>query len=126
MSFDIYLMAFEGGESTTADPELTRPILAPLVVEQSDGFALLRTAEGELDCYGWPDCEGFMFNHVSGAASFDLLVEIAHAGRLAIMPVGCGTLVTDPALLADLPDGIPEPIQVITSGAELVNVIETA
>jgi hypothetical protein len=42
------------------------------------------------------------------------------------MPVGCGTFVFSEDALSDLPDGVPEPIGIVTSGAELLRAVESS
>ena len=42
------------------------------------------------------------------------------------MPVGRGTCITEATEMSDLPDAVPEPITVIRSGQDLLDVVENA
>ena len=74
--------------------------------------------------YGYDDLEsGFMINHAAGDAIWDLIVALASAGPLAIMPVDCPTCVTDSSMLADLPPEFARATVVVSSGSDLLQVI---
>jgi hypothetical protein len=76
--------------------------------------------------YGIEDpASGLMVNHASGREIWTVLVQLARAVGFAVMPVGCGTFVFSEDALADLPDGVPEPIRVLASGEDLLRAVES-
>jgi hypothetical protein len=68
---------------------------------------------------------GLVINHASGRAVWDVVFELARAARMAVMPVGCRTSVTDPGLIDALPAGSPL-AEVVTSGADILATVEDA
>lgn len=103
-------------------------VLDPLIVERDEkGWAVIQTDDGTADVYGvdTPD-RGLMFNHVGGRTAWDVIYAVADAAGFVVMPVGCGTLLVDEATRRELPDGIPEPVVPIRSGADILSAIETA
>jgi hypothetical protein len=56
---------------------------------------------------------------------WNILVERARTASMAVIPVGCGTFVFSEEALAELPDGVPEPIRVLASGEELLRAAES-
>jgi hypothetical protein len=129
VSFDIFLVRFDAGGSIGFDAPPILALLEPAIVERDDGFARVRTADGEADVYGLDSTvslDSLMVNHASGGAIWDLLVEVARAGHLTIIPGGCATAILDEVQRADLPDGVPEPVEVIASGADLRLLIENS
>jgi hypothetical protein len=54
------------------------------------------------------------------------MYDLAVAGRFAVLPVGCGTCVPDSAMPDELPDYVPQPVTVITSGGDLLHVVESS
>ncbi|MCE5289150.1 MAG: hypothetical protein LLG14_07880 [Nocardiaceae bacterium] len=69
---------------------------------------------------------GMMANHVEGRDPWDLLVSGARAAGWVILPTGCPTLVTDTEQFAHLPEALQEGAVLVTTGAELLAVIEAA
>jgi hypothetical protein len=108
----------------TSIPLRVHAVLDPVTIQRKGGFARIETADGGADIYGLDTTHGLMVNHASGAAIWDLLVDVARAGHLTIMPMGCATCIVDEAARADLPEGFPGPVQVIQTGAALLRVIE--
>lgn len=103
-------------------------VLDPLIVERDGkGWALIQTDDGNADVFGIdrPD-RSFMFNHVVGRTTWDVIYAVADAAGFVVMPVGCGTLLVDEAMRRELPEGIPEPVLPIWSGADILSAIETA
>jgi hypothetical protein len=127
MSFDIFLQAFKGGEAGTADPSVITNILDPYVSQRNgdDEYVRLVTEDGEAACYGY-GTEGLMVNYASGEHIWDLLVQVAKAAGLVIMPVGCPVSVTDPSQIADVPPGFFDKFVVVSTGADLVRSIKEA
>jgi hypothetical protein len=124
VSFDVFLMRFDRGDAVELDAPRILELLEPAIVEREGSFARLRTTDGEADVYGLDSTGSLMVNHASGAAIWDLLVDVARAGQLAIIPGGCATCIVEEEQRADLPEGVPEPVEVIASGSELRLLIE--
>lgn len=127
MSLDIFLQAFRRGDAASGDGEAAIAVLTPLFAERSDhGWALIQTGDGTAEVHGinHPD-QGLMFNHVGGRIAWDVIFAVARDAGFVIMPVGCGTLLTHETMWDELPEGIPEPILTIESGADLLAVIES-
>lgn len=96
------------------------------LIDERGGWARLRTSDGEADVYGIDDpAAGLMVNRASGREIWNLVFELARIARFAVMPAGCGTFVVSEDTLSDLPKGLPEPIQILTSGDELLTAIES-
>ena len=116
MSFDIFLQAFEDGAPVARDGTGVRRLL----LEAAD--------RGEADVYGVPEegatLKSLMFNHVSGGG-FDLLVEVARAAHLVVMPVGCPVCLVDERQREHLPPELAASgVEVVTTGDDLRRVIE--
>lgn len=128
MSFDIFLQGFSSGDAAPGDGAAAMAILDPLIIDRDgNGWALVQTNDGTADVYGidTPD-RGFMFNHVGGRTAWDVIFAVAQAAGFVVMPVGCGTLLVDDALRRELPEGTPEPVLPIRSGADILSAIESA
>lgn len=67
-----------------------------------------------------------LFSRPAGPLVWDLIYDLAMVGGLAVMPVGCGTGVVDAAVLAELPESIPQPVRVVRSGADLIGLVRSA
>jgi hypothetical protein len=127
MSFDIFLQAFKGGEAGTADTAAITNVLDPYVSERNgdDEYVRLVTEDGGAACYGY-GTDGLMVNHAGGHQIWDLLVQVAQAAGLVIMPVGCPVAVTDPSQIADVPPGHFDKFVVVGTGADLLRSIKEA
>jgi hypothetical protein len=123
VSFDIFFERVDGGE---ADPDAVMAVLEPLVVERGDGFLRIATGDGEADVYIGRPSDGAMVNHAAGRIVWDVMYDLAVAGGFVVIPVGCGTCVTDDSMRAQLPERAPEPVVTIRSGADLLAVVERA
>ena len=127
MSFDIVFCPVVDDEDAARDREAGMAILDPLVDERGDGWAHIRTSDGGADVYGLTDPDAdLMFNHASGRAVWNVMFELARAAGFAVLPIGCGTCVVDEAHRDRLPAGMPEPIHLVTSGAELLSVVTSS
>jgi hypothetical protein len=127
VSFDIFLQAFEGGAAGRASDQPVLDVLEPLIADREGGWARIATADGEADVHGLDDPgSGLMINHASGRAVWDLMFELARAAGFVVMPVGCGTCVVSEAARAELPEGVPEPVVTVRSGADLLRAVESA
>ena len=132
MSFDIFLQAFEGGKVATRDGQAVTRLLLEAADrhEPASGFAHVVHGDGEADVYGVPaggaPLDGLMFNHVSGGG-FDLLVDVARAADLVVMPVGCPVCVVDDRQRDHLPPEVAaEDVELVTSGRALRAVVRRA
>ena len=125
MSFDIFFQRFQGGEPVQVDRTAVLAILSPLIAERGDDWFTVSAEDGSADISGLSEAaSGFMVNHASGRVIWDLMYEVAQSAGLTVMPVGCGTGVVGEGAIDDLPDGVPEPIVVVKSGAELLEMVE--
>ncbi len=125
MSFDVFLQSFSKGKASDANANAARKVLEPHVVESDGGWARIETADGEADLYGYDTLNrGLMVNHAAGSDIWDLLVEVASAGGMVIMPVGCRTCVTDQVAVDDLPSDLATSAVVVASGTDLLRVIQ--
>lgn len=124
MSFDIFLQRFSSGDPAEADSELIIETLAGFVVGTvAVGDVEITTGDGGADVYGLGSTDGIMVNHAAGARIWDAMVEVAGRARLAIIPVGCPTCVTDASLIDELPGELRQEARVVTTGEELLGVI---
>ncbi len=127
MSFDIFFQRFRGKDISVGDGRRVEAFLAPIIVQRDTQWAVIRTADGEAYLYGMDTLgSNLMINHASGRAIWDVMFELACAGGFVVMPVGCGTCITEATEMSDLPDAVPEPITVIRSGQDLLDVVENA
>jgi hypothetical protein len=127
MSFDIFFQRFAAGGPSRADGDAVEAYLAPMIKERSRFCTRIGTADGEADVYGFDSlATGVMINHASGRAIWDVMFELARIGGYAVMPVGCGTCITEVTDPSDLPAEVPEPIMVVRSAQELLNMVEHA
>jgi hypothetical protein len=79
MSFDIFLQCFKDGEAAPGNPEAARQALEPYLAGAPDeGYALVRTADGEADVYG-VGSDHLMFNHPGGEVIWQVMVDVAKA-----------------------------------------------
>jgi hypothetical protein len=126
VSFDIFIQAFSGGQAASGRPAAARRTLTPFLTAAPDnGYALVRTADGEADVYGL-DGDSLMINHASGRQIWQLMVDLARAGGYVIMPIGCPTCVLDPAHVTELPVQLQDTVVVIATGEDLRRVVETS
>jgi hypothetical protein len=123
MSFDIFLQSFT--ESSTSAGEV-RSLLGDRL---NPAGTTIKTSDGGADIYGLDVdiVQGVMVNNTQGEHIFELLVKVARAFQWAIMPVGCPVCVTDDSIRNSIPDELQAPpINIVTSGADLIAIIEGA
>jgi hypothetical protein len=58
VSLDVFLQHFDGGEVGRAGGTTVLNVLEPLIDARSDGWARLRTSDGDADVYGIDDPRG--------------------------------------------------------------------
>jgi hypothetical protein len=127
VSFDIFLQGWRGGVAADGDGDAGMRVLDPLVVSREDeyGFARIATTDGGADVYGiGAPSQGFMFNHASGRAVWDVMYEVALAAGFVVMAVGCPVCVTDAAMVSELPE-LPFATVVVHSGKDILRAVET-
>jgi hypothetical protein len=119
VSFDLFVQGFHDGNARDADRDALRVALAPYVVSGTSG-ATLRAAASTAEIYGLEDlARGFMVTHVDGGEIFDVLVDVAAACDLVILPVGVSTAITREEQRVHLPDELRDEAVLVRSGAEL-------
>ena len=129
MSFDIFVQGFRAGKGLDVDADLIERRLTPHIVNRDDrfGYARLGFADGGADLYGMDDlASGFLLNHVSTTAVWDVILDLAREASLAIMPVGCPTVVATPEMLTHLPVELAPDAVVLRTGAEVLRLITTS
>jgi hypothetical protein len=123
MSFDIFLESFKDGEAGLGNPDAARQALEPYLAGAPDeGYALVRTADGEADVYG-AGSDHLMFNHAGGDVVWPVMVDVAKAADWVIMPVGCPVCVMRADMISELPVELRDNAVVINSGADLQDAI---
>jgi hypothetical protein len=126
MSFDIFLQRFEAGEAADGDGTAILDVLEPMMRDRSGSFARIVTGDGEAEVYGLDHPErGLMLTHASGREVWDVIFDLARVGGMVVMPVGCPTCVVDPKLVRHIPEG-PPAAEVVTSGADILRLVEQA
>jgi len=124
VSFDIFLQRFVAGEAADGAGQAILAILEPAVVERSGSWARVVTSDGGAEVQGMETLEsGLMVSHAAGRAVWDLLFELASAGRMGVMPTGCPSCAVDPSLIDELPPSVPAG-KLVTSGADILAVVE--
>jgi hypothetical protein len=123
VSFDIFLQCFD--DDTSAVSDAVRTVLAPFITPPEGTFAVINTNDGEADVYGI-STDHLMINHAAGEHIWQVMVEIARAANMAIMPIGCPTCVVDKAMISSLPAELRQEAVVVSSGKELLTIILTS
>jgi hypothetical protein len=132
VSFDIFVRGFDGGDVADRDGLPVRRMLleASGFRVAPDGSLSLAGAGGTAEVYSLPvvgrPFAGLMFTHVSGTA-FDLIVAVARAADMVILPVGCPACVVFEHQRSHLPEDIAgQGVELVETGDELVSVIRGA
>ena len=121
MSFDVFAQGFSGGAAAESGGDEAAAVLAPHIADRRDGWARLARPYGSMEVHGLgTGRHSLMFNHVDGGGAWDLIVDAARAANWVLMPIGCGTFVTDRRQRDHLPDGVPRPVVEVRSGTELI------
>jgi hypothetical protein len=127
MSFDVFLqspISSSSDEERALAAEGVAAVLRPFL-DAAGGT--ITTADGSAAIFSSDDLgAGFMVNHLSGEAIWDLLVEVARAAEFAILPVRCGTCIPYEGMRSSVPADFPQPVVVVSNGSELLNVIRSA
>jgi hypothetical protein len=128
VSFDIFVRAFADGAVADRDGLAVRRVLLEACGFRVEADGSLRVSGAEV--YGLPIAgrpfEGVMFTHVTGAA-FDLIVAVAEAADMVILPVGCPACIVSESQREHLPQDIAgDGVELVQSGPALVAVVESA
>jgi hypothetical protein len=125
---DIFVRAFAGGAVSHRDGLAVRRILLEACGFRVEADGSLRVPGAEvhrLPVAGRP-FEGLMFTHV-GADAFDLIVAVAEAADMVILPVGCPACIVAESQREHLPGDIAgEGVELVQSGVALVAVVRGA
>jgi hypothetical protein len=103
--------------------DLVHELLQPYR-EGPEEHARLVLPDGQAELFSRDLERGFLISGATGELIWELVVQAARAGHLLIFPPGHGTCVVDEDMLGHLPPNLPEPVQVVQSGADLRRVIE--
>jgi hypothetical protein len=127
VSFDIFLQGFRSGQAEDGDGDAAMGVIAPLISDRAKGWVRVATDDGEADVFGVDEpSSGLMFNHVSGAAAWSLIFDVARAAGFAVMPVGCRACVVSADMLRELPEELMADALVISSGDDLLAAVQSA
>jgi hypothetical protein len=128
VSVDIFVRAFAGGAVSDRDGLVVRRILLEACGFRVEHDGSLRVPGAEvhrLPVAGRP-FEGLMFAGVT-AEAFDLIVTVAEAADMVILPLGCPACIVSESQRTHLPDDIAgDGVVVVQSGAALVAVVQGA
>lgn len=121
MSFDVFLQRFVDGEATDCDARALLAVLDPYVERDVRTGELTRAVfeDGDAEVYGTDVSRGLMLSHIVGLAAWETVTDLARAGSLAILAVGCPAAVPRGNLLPHLPAELREGAVVVTRGSEL-------
>jgi hypothetical protein len=128
VSLDIFVRAFVHGDAADRDGLPVRRMLLEAggfrVAE--DGSLSVAGAEVHGLPIGGRPFAGLMFKHVEGAA-FQLIVAVAQAADMVILPVGCPACIVFDHQRPHLPEDIAgHGVELVETGDELVTVIRGA
>lgn len=119
MSFDVFLQTFEPCDE--ARVQRLRVMLGRLL---DDTRTALVTRDGGADVYGADGSgESLLLAHLEGKDIWDVVVDVARTGALAIMPTGESTCVVDSTHLERLPEELRTGAVCVGSGADLLRVV---
>jgi hypothetical protein len=86
VSFDIFLQRFD--EDAPDDRNAVLTVLAPFITGPGEECARMTTEDGEADVYGI-GTDSLMINHASGQHIWQIMINVARAANMVIMPIGC-------------------------------------
>ena len=132
MSFDVHLLAFDHGDAGSREADGVRDLLLRHAKETGELHVLVRYGDGEADVHGLPahgePLTSLMFNHVSGEDPWELIVQVARAADLVIVPAGCPACLVSERQRPHLPEEVAGATgaTVVRDGRELLRVIRMA
>jgi len=135
LSYDIFVQGFQDGKAVSVTAPRVWELLEAAWEQPPDRLhhALVRRGDAEADLYAGPagqPIDSLMFSRlVGGAAIFDLIVDVAQAGNMVILPTDAPPCLVDEAQRGDLPADLLEesgaPV-LVAGGDELLAVTEAA
>jgi hypothetical protein len=126
VSFDIFLQCFKAGDAVDGGAEESLDVLRPYLVQAPyGGVASVRTIDGEAEVYGL-DTGSLMITGVSGEAIWQLIFDLAAAADYAILAFGRPVCLVDASLQEQLPALLSDPVVVVASGRELMDVVQSS
>ncbi|WP_405923970.1 hypothetical protein [Streptomyces sp. NBC_00035] len=130
MSYDIFVMRFENGETVPLDMAVAREVLDPFVAGRDPGVDVLsvRTADGEeADVYLNPP-DGITFNRFGGGGVMDLLAVLLRRLDAVLVVPGGPVVVQSDDVRHRLPDILADgvPTVVARTGADIDQAIRAA
>lgn len=125
MSYDVFFQGFKGGDAAPGGGDTVRMLLEPHVMrsEPEHSFMRIDVEDGGADVYLGDD--HMMVNHAGGKATWDLLVRAAAAANWTILLPDGPPAITDESQLAELPAELAEEAIVVTTGTDLLRIIES-
>ncbi|APE26754.1 hypothetical protein [Streptomyces venezuelae] len=128
MSYDIFVMRFESGETAPLDMAIADEVLAPFVVAREADFLSVRTADGEeADVYLNPPA-GITLNRFGSGGVMDLLAVLLRRLDAVLVAPGGPVVLPRGELRHVLPEALTDgcPVVVAGSGAEIDQAIRVA
>ncbi len=125
MSSDIFVQGFDHGAARDADATALREFLAPYLINVANRWNL-RVGMSTAEIHGVETLSSFMVTHVDGAEIYDVLVRVARHFDLVIIAPGLPAALTRAEQRQHLPDELRNDAKLVTSGPELVALIESS
>ncbi|MCB8907254.1 MULTISPECIES: hypothetical protein [unclassified Streptomyces] len=128
MSYDIFVMRFEGGETAPLDMAVAYEVLDPFAVAREADFLSVRTTDGEeADVYFNPPA-GITLNRFGGGGIMDLLAVLLRRLDAVLVAPGGPVVVPRAEVGRLLPDALTDgcPVVVAGTGAEIDQAIRAA
>ncbi|MBM7820017.1 hypothetical protein JOE63_002494 [Cellulosimicrobium cellulans] len=121
MSFDVFLQRFVDGEAAGCDAGALLAVLDAYVTRDVRTGEMTRAVfdDGDAEIFGADLSRGLMLSHIAGLAAWDVVTDLARAGSLAILAVGCPAAVPSETLLPHLPVELRDGAVVVARGSEL-------
>lgn len=125
MSYDVFFQGFTGGDAAAGGGDDVQAMLAPYITlaEPEHSFVRIEVEDGGADVYLSDD--HMMVNHAGGTATWDLLVRAAIKANWTILLPGGPPAVTDESQRAQLPVELAEDAVLVTTGGDLLRLIES-
>ena len=127
VSYDVFVTGFARGELSSLDTHALARLWANHLVSDNDGAARLVFNDGSAEVYGADDpATGFMVTHAAGRDVWNLLADIAvQCGATILLSDGL-VLIGSPDLRHELPDELSHDAVVISTGGEILALVEAS
>lgn len=119
MSVDVFVQAFADGNPAHIRAEAVRSLADPYVIQSSEGYASIQTADGGADFLGYGGDGGLAVVGATGVEIWNLVVAIAQVTGAVVIPVGGTPVVVDALRIDDLPEDVRNTVRVVANGTEL-------